>query len=148
MDFELSKRQQECLRLVAQGITSSKAIAEVTGLSPSSIDNYLSRAAVALGEPDRLSAAKRFVELERLAAQNSVSRSVSRFSRVFRAIFIGKRSFAAGVRCLLRVPPLGGRQHRLNRLEITVSILKVAAVSLPTLIVLILAGAGLLWVFR
>src|SRR3546814_7449151 len=79
-------------------ITSSKAIAEVTGLSPSSIDNYLSRAAVALGEPDRLSAAKRFVELERLAAQNSVSRSVSRFSRVFRAIFLGKRSFAAGVR--------------------------------------------------
>src|SRR3546814_3808819 len=72
-------------------ITSSKAIAEVTGLSPSSIDNYLSRAAVALGEPDRLSAAKRFVELERLAAQNSVSRSVSRFSRVFRAIFLGKR---------------------------------------------------------
>src|SRR3546814_9593847 len=101
-------------------ITSSKAIAEVTGLSPSSIDNYLSRAAVALGEPDRLSAAKRFVELERLAAQNSVSRSVSRFSRVFRAIFLGKRSFAAGVRWLLRVPPIGGRQHRLNRIEIHV----------------------------
>src|SRR3546814_14190515 len=77
-------------------ITSSKAIAEVTGLSPSSIDNYLSRAAVALGEPDRLYAAKRFVELERLAAQYSVSRSVPRFSRVFRAIFLGQHSFASG----------------------------------------------------
>src|SRR3546814_2520220 len=98
MDFELSKRQQECLRLVAQGITSSKAIAEVTGRSPSSIDNKLSRAAVAHGEPDRVSAAKRFVERERLAAQNAVSRSVSGFSGVFRAIVLGKGSIAAGVR--------------------------------------------------
>ncbi|TPG18621.1 LuxR family transcriptional regulator [Sphingomonas koreensis] len=145
---DLSSRQVECLRWVADGVTSSKAIAERTGLSPSSIDNYLSRAAVELGVQGREAAAKRLLELQQAADQSSVSVSVSRFSRLARPLDVGVHGVVTGLRWLLSVPPIGGRRHDLNRTEIFLSILKVAAVSFTVFIVIVLVGVGLLWLLR
>ena len=145
---DLSDRQIECLRFVAEGITSSKAIADRTGLSPSSIDNYLSRAAVVLGVQGREAAAQRLIELQQAQGESSVSPSVSRFSRLARAPNRGVHGAATAVRWLLSVPPIGGRRHDLNRIEILFSILKIAVVSFTIFLVIVLIGAGLLWLLR
>jgi len=144
---DLNESQIACLELVEAGVTTSKAIAQRTGLSPSSIDNYLQRAAKSLGVSNRLLAAARYRELKALH-NASVSRSVSRFSRVVRPIRIGIHGLAAGVRWLFSVPPIGGRRHQLNRVEIVFSILKVAAVSLAVFASFVLVGAIILWALR
>jgi DNA-binding CsgD family transcriptional regulator len=143
----LSDRQIECLQLVAEGIESSKAIAHRVGLSPVSVDNYLSRAAKTLGAANRREAAEKYRQL-RACKNNSISRSVSRFSRLAGSFRISLDWLAAGIRWLFSVPPIGGREHNLNRVEIVILILKIAAVSFSVLLALVLLGAGLLWVLR
>lgn len=145
---DFTERQIECLRLVAEGITTSKAIANRTGLSTSSVDNYLSRAAVLLGAADRREAAARFLALEADRTKSSVSPSVSRFSSVFRWFWLCQLSLAAGVRWLLRPPPVGGEQHDLSKVEITLLTFKVALIGLAALCAIILLMVGLLWALR
>jgi DNA-binding CsgD family transcriptional regulator len=141
---DLSDRQIECLKLVAEGVTSSKAIAGRTGLSPSSVDNYLSRAAAILRVQGREAAAAAWIA-HRSMHDNSVSQSVSR-TRNLASLLKNRLSWVVtGVRWLLTVPPIGGRRHTLNRIEIILSILKVAVVSFTIFIVIVLVGAGLLW---
>lgn len=59
----LTETQKMCLRLVAIGRTS-KEIAIETGLSPQTIDQYLSRATQTLGAMNRRDAARRLIALE------------------------------------------------------------------------------------
>ena len=59
--MRLTKSQEQCLELVAQGMTS-KEIAQLTGLSPRSVDTYLTAAAAAMGAPNRRVAAQRFMQ--------------------------------------------------------------------------------------
>lgn len=141
----LSERQIECLRLVADGVTSSKVIADRLGLAPSSVDNYLSRAAQQLGVRGREEAAAAFLGAESGGELISVRPSVSRFSTLARPFELLRDRVVAALRWLLKVPPIGGGQHRFNRIEIAVSILKVAVVSLAVFAALVLLGSGLVW---
>lgn len=145
MNTGLSERQIECLRLVAGGVTSSKVIADRLGLAPSSVDNYLSRAAQQLGARGREEAAAAFLLAESGAGQTSVSASVSRISRLVRQLELLRDRVVAALRWLLAVPPIGGGQHRFNRVEIAFSIMKVAAVSFAVFAALVLLGSGLVW---
>lgn len=141
----LSERQIECLRLVAAGVTSSKVIADRLGLAPSSVDNYLSRAAQQLGVRGREEAAAAFMGGESGAELISVRPSVSRFSSLVRPFELLRDRVVAASRWLLSVPPIGGGEHRFKRIEIVFSILKVAAVSLAVFAALVLLGSGLVW---
>jgi DNA-binding CsgD family transcriptional regulator len=143
-DVRLSERQIECLRLVATGVTSSKVIADRLGLAPSSVDNYLSRAAQQLGVRGREDAAAAFLSGDS-DGQTSVQSSVSRSSRVAASSELVRDRVVAALRWLLAVPPVGGGQHRFNRIEIAFSILKVAAVALAFFTSLVLLGSGLVW---
>lgn len=149
MTAGLSQRQIECLRLVAEGITSSKLIADRLGLAPSSVDNYLSRAAHQLGVRGREEAAAAFLALQvapnQDSAESSVLRSVSRPEALVPSAKTTSVGPVAALRWLLAVPPIGGAQHRFNRIEILFSILKVAAVSLAVFAALVLLGSGLVW---
>lgn len=57
---QLSERQKTCLQLVANGM-SSKEIARSTGLSPRSVDTYLTSAMALLGASNRRDAARIFL---------------------------------------------------------------------------------------
>lgn len=59
----LSRRERECLRLVAQAL-SSKEIAARIGLSPHTVDDHLRSAKRTLEAPDRRAAARMLVEYE------------------------------------------------------------------------------------
>jgi DNA-binding CsgD family transcriptional regulator len=149
MNTDLSERQIECLKLVANGVTSSKVIADRLGLAPSSVDNYLSRAARQLGVRGREEAALAFLafraDLDEGGRQSSVQASVSRSSGLATRPEMLRLWLVAAVRWLLTVPPIGGGRHHLNWIEIIFSILKVAAVSLAIFATLALFGSGLVW---
>ncbi len=73
----LTKRQRECLTLVAD-LRSSKEIAAALGLSPHTVDGYINEAVTTLGAADRFEAARIYVA--RLAAPPQ--RSTGEASRV------------------------------------------------------------------
>lgn len=143
----LSERQVECLQLVAEGVTSSKVIADRLGLAPSSVDNYLSRAASELGVKGREEAAAAFARNASLDgdASGSVRSSVSRNEHLAHPPVVARSRAVAAFRRLLDLPPIGGGEHRFNRIEILFSILKIAVVSLAALTALVLFGSGLVW---
>jgi len=138
----------QCLRLVADGVTSSKLIADRLGLAPSSVDNYLSRAALQLGVRGREEAAAAFISAETSTKGNSVRPSVSRISRITGTPTSSTHPSVAALRGLLAIPPIGGGEHRFNRVEIMFSILKVAMVCLSVLAALVLLGSGLVWLMN
>ncbi len=63
----LTPKERECLRLVAQQL-SSKEIARELGISKASVDTYCNRARAKLGVPSRRAAAQLVVSLEAAAA--------------------------------------------------------------------------------
>jgi DNA-binding CsgD family transcriptional regulator len=60
----LTAQQKECLRLVAQHL-SSKDIAKVLGTSPHTVDNHIKAAIQKLGVKSRREASRKYVEFER-----------------------------------------------------------------------------------
>lgn len=65
----LSRRQQQCLRLVRDGMTT-KEIAAAIGLSPSTVDSYIADAVKAVGASDRRAAARAFVDRDAIPEQS------------------------------------------------------------------------------
>lgn len=145
---ELSAIQIACLRLVATGTTTSKAIGRELNLSPGTVDTYLSRASRVLGADSRQEAAARLIEEESRTDETSQRASQSRSQQLGAALISGLLEVAAGVRWLFSVPPVSGPEHDLNWIEKTLAILRVAIVSLSFAMILVIAGAGLLWVAR
>ncbi|WP_375285675.1 helix-turn-helix transcriptional regulator [Sphingomonas sp.] len=143
---ELTPIQIECLRLVARGMSASKAIGRELDLSPGTVDTYLSRASRLLGAASRQEAARMFLEAETRAAECSGSTSQSRSSGVGGIVRTRLARSVAGVRWLFSVPPISGPEHDLNWIEKTLAIVRVAAVSLSFVVALAVTGAGLLWV--
>ena len=143
---ELTPIQIECLRLVARGVSASKAIGRELDLSPGTVDTYLSRASRLLGAGSRHEAAQLFLEAEARAEESSGSASQSRSPRLGETIRLGLAQPVAGVRWLFSVPPISGPEHDLNWIEKTLAIVRVAAVSLSFVVALAVTGAGLLWV--
>ena len=132
------------MRLVNEGISSSKALAARTNLQPQSIDTYLYNASRTLGERNRVSAARRFHELEqensqfgsKLRAEPVVQPGISRFS-----------GFAGAIRKWISPVPLGGDEHDLSKGNIALEIIKVALLGIAGLFVLVLFIFGFLKTF-
>lgn len=61
---DLTPRQQACLELAAEGLTSA-AIAERLGVSPRTVDEHLTSACEALGVRTRIQAVARLAQGER-----------------------------------------------------------------------------------
>lgn len=142
---ELSPAQIDCLRLVASGVSKSKAIARELNLQPGTVDTYLSRACKLLDADTRQIAAERYLDALNGPAQNSGSLSRSRSNRLGNPTTAGSFRPTTGVRWLFDVPPIGGIEQDLNWIEKTLAILRIAIVSLCLLAIIIVAGAGLLW---
>jgi DNA-binding CsgD family transcriptional regulator len=141
---ELSDQQMRLLRLVFTGTTTSKALANETGLQPRSIDTYLQAAAKALGCENRILAARRFAEIERESSQSPSQLRTTRLvaglvSAIF-AIANVARSFAFGL-------PLGGARHGFGWRRIALEILRVGVIGMAGVFALVLVVIGFLRTF-
>lgn len=128
----LTDSQKTCLRLVSAGM-SSKEIAIQTGLTPLTIDQYLSRAMIALGTSNRREAARVFAEQEsglfrktELKPESVEPEQNSSTERVQMETQGAQRHWLSPGRWL---PPIGGNRHDLSKTETVYAILRVSVVT-------------------
>lgn len=146
----LTERQRACLRLVGQGYTS-KEIGRDLGISYTTVDTHV-RAALEILRVDSRAEAARLL----LAADREVPPPPQPLSSWSPALVpipamtpIGAAVEGTGQSWLkLLVPPLGGQRNTLTAEAKAYAILRVAVLSLASLIILVLAAAVLLWVSR
>lgn len=147
----LSESQKRCLDLVAGGTRASKVIAQRLNLTAASVDTYLSKAAILLDAPNRQAAADAYIRLREARTEteeNSEFRSGSRFLPVAETTKMNATRAVAAVRWLSETPPIGGSRHNLNWVETTFAIIRVAAVAFSVLAILVMLGAGGLYLLR
>ena len=129
---QLSDSQRLCLRLVAQN-KSSKEIAIEIGLSPQTIDQYLSRATSLLGASNRREAARFFEENEKKQFSKSELKSDELENPRIQAIIDtspgGAQSKSVIGRLLSFLPPIGGRRHDLTPVQIGYAVLRISVVT-------------------
>jgi DNA-binding CsgD family transcriptional regulator len=125
---QLSEMQRNCLELVAMNRTS-KEIAQETGLSHQTVDQYLSRAAAVLGVSSRREAARRDREFNQGAFKQSEFRSAA----VATPEISGTQSGPIGTpdpkrrwKLSLNVPGIGGTRHDLGPVQVLYAILRVS----------------------
>lgn len=109
----LKKQQEACLELVAEGM-SSKEIAQRLGLSPRSVDAYLTAAIATLQATNRREAARIFISRKRLQKLPSQSPPLADPE------IIDDVDRGTGLKWLARLIfpiPLGGQDHSLSASE-------------------------------
>ncbi len=141
---ELSKRQRECLGLVAEGL-STKEIARALKLSPSTIDNHLQIAVTRLGASGRQDAVVRYSEYQSQALSNNViselyadmQRENSNHDNALKKWenMIYSRKWLAA---LFSIPPLGGEETHENKTLRFYRIIQIASLSLITSLAVII----------
>lgn len=155
----LTDSQKACLRLVHAGQTS-KEIARQTGLTPQTVDQYMSRAVAHLGAANRYQAAKWLADAE--ASPIKVSEfspqavapdglATATIGAPAQGSNVGQRVNVQGsdegprprnaLADLFKLPPVGGKRHELDWAGRTTLVLRVA-------ITAIVAAAGLVAVTR
>jgi DNA-binding CsgD family transcriptional regulator len=141
--IHLSEGQKNCLRLVAQGM-SSKEIAKQTGLTPQTVDTYLKASLPRLGASNRREAARLFLAWEAASAAGLPVDPLASPSDPAADSDLPART---GWNRLLNLPPLGGKVNDLGWAQKTVQALQVAVVAAATIVALTLGMAGILKTF-
>ena len=126
----LSAQQRACLRLVAEGQTS-KEIARVLTLSPSTVDSHVRAAIDRLGVRDRASAARALMAYEQNQTP-SVEVSSDRMER----------------RSLLSLPPLGGVRNDLSIRRRIYHVVQIAMLGIMGMAAAVVTIAGLVNLFN
>lgn len=132
---QLTDMQQTCLRLVARG-RSSKEIAQETGLSYQTVDQYVSRAAALLGVANRREAARRFLEMEAEAFNKAEFKSEAvaapeKFPNLHEPI--GNPGRQGSWQQLSKwIPGIGGSRHDLDALQIFYAVLRISLFTMGT----------------
>jgi DNA-binding CsgD family transcriptional regulator len=151
-DFDaLSAKQKDCLRLVAEGLTS-KQIAPKVGLTHESVNTYVKTATRIVGAPNRSVAARMLLEYEAIPKREFPSQPIAEpaSARQIRAadeLPGSPRPTSQGLGILALVPPLGGSDREMTVGETMAAMLRAAlflAVIVATLLLLIVGGLKLL----
>lgn len=135
----LTKRQIELLELVSSGITASKDLSEVTGLSPMYVDKVLYQAAKKLGVRDR-SAAVRHLSIIKASDPRSDVRPQGLLNPTefgFSNQATVEPAAPSKLRSI-RGPNLGGGRHELRSDQVLLRIMWVAAIGGITVMALVL----------
>lgn len=133
----LSARQRELLALMASDVFTSKELARKTALTPSTIDNQLSKAAKVLGVSNRREAARRYAVLMREAVADQQEPRVTESRPGAFELFID----------FMRGPPLGGRPSRLTWDQVTLQVFRVAFIGLISMTAIVLFILAILKTF-
>lgn len=132
---QLSETQRTCLRLVAAN-RSSKEIAQSTGLSHQTVDQYISRAAAVLGAANRREAARIHGELENSAFNKPEFKAdvvAAPENPATMDVQAGdgdpsdRRSLVAKW-----IPAIGGTRHDLRPVQVVQTILRVTLLTMGT----------------
>ena len=132
-DIRLTERQQQCLSLVAEGL-STKQIARTLRLSPSTVDNHLQTAIARLGAQGRVEAARLHMTI--------TPKDLNGATRVTNQKTMASESAPWNKR-LFNLPPLGGR---VVYEDVAARVRRIVQISLLTLMVsltLILTISGI-----
>ena len=139
----LTERQKTCLRLVAQGM-SSKEIAKAIGLSPRSVDTYITDAMALLGSATRRDAARALAEQEISQQLRSQPQPVAE-GGAFRDVL--PRAGWESLGKLLIPIPVGGRSHDLTAAQKLLLAMRVGLTGVVVLLAIVTVFIGLLTVF-
>jgi DNA-binding CsgD family transcriptional regulator len=130
---QITDSQRTCLRLVGEGM-SSKEIAQRTGLSHRTVDQYINQAARALGASNRREAARILASREETPLKKLQLKPEAIANAPVSADVDGvgqTRDTASQLFRLLRwIPRTGGDRHDLKPTEITNAIIRVSVVSM------------------
>ncbi len=161
---KLTETQQACLRLAATGLTS-KEIAQETGLTYQTVDQYLSRAAALVGAANRREAARLFTAWEQFsrtefkpdalahAAPSAILQpsanpggwpQTDSPEHVMCDSAASADGLAARLGWSVAVPPIGGEANGLTLKNRVFAILRIAAYSVIAMSVLVLILTGIL----
>lgn len=146
----LTESQIKCLRLVGRGM-SSKEIAIATGLSPRTVDQYVNRAAAALGATSRREAA-RILDLAESAESNNLQLQSQTLAEFPKTNSIGdsgidRMAEAIAMRFLRWVPPLSGERRDLKTSLTIGEIVKAALIAAIAFGSIVAVGAWLQTLF-
>lgn len=140
---QLTDMQRSCLELVALN-RSSKEIAQETGLTYQTVDQYLSRAAAVLGVSSRREAARRYRELD----QDAFKKAEFKPAAIAGAEISGTQGEPFGTsnsrprwKLPLSLPGIGGARHDLDPVKVIYAVLRVSLFTMGT------AGAVIAVVF-
>lgn len=140
---QLSERQKACLTYVGQGM-SSKEIAKETGLSPRSVDTYLTDAMALLGATNRRDAARIFLSQSPSQELRSQSQRLAASAADRPA---GWRAGLSLLQTLLLPIPVGGSVNDLNAAQKSLFALRIGITGVVLLLAIITVFVGLLTVF-
>ena len=131
---QLTDMQRSCLELVALN-RSSKEIAQETGLTYQTVDQYLSRAAAVLGASSRREAARRYSELQ----QGAFKKPEFKPAVIAGSEISGTQSEPFGNpnpwrrwKLPLNVPGIGGARHDLDPVKVIYAVLRVSLFTMGT----------------
>jgi len=164
---ELTHSQKACLRLVKLGLTS-KEIARKTGLSPQTVDQYMSRAAARLGVTNRYKAADLLTATETAEVNISELRTPEvaedRPSDPSHEPPAGNEGdegnageegpkrflFTIGelLKDLFQIPPVGGRRHALGGMQRTAVVIRIALTALVAVSALVAITRGAIFLLN
>ena len=161
---ELSESQRACLLLVRDGFTS-KEIARRTGLTPQTVDQYMSKAAATLGVSSRRDAARILTEAFEPPFSTSELRTPTvadaaniappdgspESDKLFVQSVDGTEKFtrtlsAIGqVKELISLPPVGGKRHELGWIGKATIVVRIAVVAIVLVASLIALTRGAIY---
>ena len=140
---QLSDAQIACLLLVANG-KSSKEIARDTGLSPQTVDQYLSRAANLLSASNRREAARKFIALGGLEFRKSEFKTAGVADPAKMGSLMPSTQSGGWPHVPKRfagwLPPIGGDRHDLGPSDIILTILRISVGTAGAVAALIASG--------
>lgn len=134
----LSKRQEECLALVARGYTS-KQIARKLDISPSTVDNHINTVVNLIGAQSRADAARKFMaeitrqKMPRQPETIAITNNPEQYQPA--PLIFSWRNF-------LTLPPIGGVSVDLNWKNKTFHIAQIAVIYSLLLLSIILTMTG------
>lgn len=139
----LTDRQKDCLRLVNKGFTS-KEIGRLLALSPSTVDNHVTKAVQLLDAPSRGAAARALAREELRQKLPSQSPAIAGLADSAMLSAEPEEKDASGLgRRILVPPPVGGRENELDGTTRTLRILQVAVLATVSIIALTILISGL-----
>ncbi|WP_164117433.1 helix-turn-helix transcriptional regulator [Sphingorhabdus sp. Alg239-R122] len=143
---KLTDRQKDCLRLVGDGYTS-KEIARLLDISPSTVDNHLHAAVTVLQAANRAEAARFFrdsASRQKLPSQPESIADPQKSSNLRASEQNEQRSL---FRQMFTLPLLGGKPNQLETGRRVLGILQIAVISLVIFTAIALITSGVLAVF-
>lgn len=152
---QLTDMQKRCLRLVAANRTSKEIAIEV-GLTPMTVDQYLSRATAQLGAANRREAARILLEDDDQSAFRQFEFKPADLAGPQKSpnLELSEASQMASDRqplhrALGRIgDAIGGPRHDLNSLQVLVAVARTALVTTGALAVIVATGYWLNYLFR